>query len=173
MSDLGPDELIDLWKIPFQSQEQKLKQYARLAESIDKLLEEFLPPAPVKVKPSKTDIALLTISPPADWKFSQLKEFTEQVIGWSGIDMWAYSYELRPESGVPHSHIVIRSQNLVALKSQFDRYGKRKKCNVLFQYHTKELNDWSKCITYITKPHGPTETWRASNDIRELYFSNN
>lgn len=153
--------------------DKREEMFARCQEATDKILSEYLPPLPEKVKPSKTDIALLTISPPRDWKFEQLKKFTEQVVGWSGISMWAYSYELRPEDGTPHSHIVIRSEKLVNLKSEFMRVGKNKKCNVDFCYHTKEPNDWQKCITYITKPHAPTDAWRASNDLKQYYFSNN
>lgn len=153
--------------------EQKAQMYDRLSNEIDNIMREFesqFPPPP----PAKTNIAMLTISPPLGTDFKDLKKLTERFVGWKGILDWMYSYELRPNDSQPHSHIVIRSDDLKKLHSEFKRQMKKKDqpWNYDFQYRTMEPNDWSKARTYITKPHAPTDAWRASNDINSLYIKN-
>lgn len=112
-------------------------------------LQEWQPPVQ-KIKPSKTDIAMITIAPPVGTPLQKLKKLTERFVKWKGIQKWMYSYELQ-KNGNPHSHIVIRSDNLKALNSELKRQNKSLGFNIDFQYRTKEPLDWAKAETYITK----------------------
>lgn len=150
--------------------EQKARLFDRLSSEIDNILGRYLPPLPEKVQPSKTDIAMITISPPPGTDFRELRQLTERITKWKAIPTWAYSYELQ-ESGNPHSHIVIRSQSLKSVKSEINRWNKTKKWNIDFQYRTKEPNDWTKAMTYITKNEPKTVAWRAINDINPVYLN--
>lgn len=162
---------IDLPVIKFDrlTQEQKEEMYHRLHNQIDNIIIDYFPPR--SVKPGQTDIAMITCSPPPGTALDELKRFTESAIRRTGISDWMYAYELQA-SGNPHSHIVIRADNLKYHKAEINRWNKKKKWNIDFQYRTKEPTDWIKAKTYITKevlPTSSTVIWRVQNQLNNLY----
>lgn len=142
ITDIEYQKIIDL------VEKHLVEEYQAYSKMMDEIIQRNNPPKPEK--PSKTNIAMITIAPPPGTDKKELEKLTTRLVKWKGIDKWMYSYELQ-KNGNPHSHIVIRSSQLKNINAELKRQNKKLNFNIDFQYRTQEPNDWIKAETYITK----------------------